>query len=244
MINISTISNNNIQKIIGSYYPYVDFNIYYSIIQNPNIQLIGEFVYFDDIERKKYATAKLEYIVETFYEDIYNINSLTPSYNCELILSKPCKDLIWFIKPQIFIDGLYNYGPNLEFKYDFDLYFNNNIIDSQTITLNQLELLFPNVNNNYYTYFLSYKYLNNILPYGIYYHSFALYPEETQPSGTINLKEIKLKQYNIIFNPLFTIEYNNSIINPNKKNLILKFIYKSYNLFVVHLGTANMVFNY
>jgi hypothetical protein len=244
MTNISTISNNNIKKIIGSYYPYIDFNIYYSIIQNPNIQLIGEFIYLDDIERQKYAKSKLEYIVETFYEDIYNINSLTPSFNCELSLCKPCKELIWFIKPQIFIDGLYKYGPNLEFLYNYDYYFINNIIDSQSIILNQLDLLFTNVNNNYYTYFLSYKYLNNILPYGIYYQSFSLYPEETQPSGTINLKELKLKQYNIIFNPLFINEYNNNIINPYNKNLILKFIYKSYNLFVIHLGTAKMVFNY
>ena len=101
---------------------------------------------------------------------------------------------------------------------------------------------------NYYTYLLSYKYLNNTLPEGIYYHSFCLYPEESQPSGTANLTEIKGKNYRINFNPVFVSEFQNFILNLNttnnirNTNMILRFISKSYDLFVVHKGSANLLF--
>jgi hypothetical protein len=257
MSNINTMDI-NIANIIGSYYYFIDYNIYYSLIKNPNIKLIGEFIYFDDIERTKFANSKLEYIIETVDEDIYDINNNQLMFNCELGCNKPCKELIWYIQPQIFKDGLSEYGQNINFLYDTFKYFNNEIIDNQLLSFNQLDLLVPNVNSNYYTYLLSYKYLNNILPKGLYYHSFCLYPEETQPSGLLNLKQIKSKQYNLIFNKLFLDEYygsylnnNNEIttsitskyLNMNKKNLILKFIYKSYNILIIHNKVVKLLFN-
>lgn len=256
MTNINTIDI-NIATIIGSYYYFIDYNIYYSLINNPNIKLIGEFIYFDDIERTKFASSKLEYIIETNEEDIYNINNKQLMFNCELGFNKPCKELIWYIQPQIFKDGLSEYGQNINFLYDTLKYFNNELIDNQLLSFNQLELLVPNVNSNYYTYLLSYKYLNNILPKGLYYHSFCLYPEETQPSGLINLKQIKSKQYNIIFNKLFLDEYYGTYLNENdeitssttskylninNKNLFLKFIYKSYNIFIIHNKVVKLLF--
>jgi hypothetical protein len=98
---------------------------------------------------------------------------------------------------------------------------------------------------------LSYKFLNNILPNGIYYNSFCLYPEETQPSGTVNLRHIKAKQYRLEFNPSFLTEYynylktiykNNNNLIENKKSIQLKFIAKSYNLLVINKGQAKLMF--
>jgi hypothetical protein len=99
---------------------------------------------------------------------------------------------------------------------------------------------------------MSYKYLNNILPEGIYYYSFCLYPEETQPSGSINLRFIKGKQYNISIDPKFINEYNdliniiynNTNINiSNKINFTLRFISKCYDLLVIHKGKSNLIFS-
>jgi hypothetical protein len=112
-------------------------------------------------------------------------------------------------------------------------------------------VLFQNVDFNYYTHLLSYKYLNNILPDGVYYNSFCLYPEETQPSGTINLRQIKGKQYRLEINKDFLEEYtvllnklyNQSTIVNNKKSIILKFISKSYDLFVIQKGSAHLMFS-
>ena len=115
-----------------------------------------------------------------------------------------------------------------------------------------MDQLLPNVDWNYYTYVMSYKYLNNIIPNGIYYQSFCLYPEESQPSGALNLRHIKGKQYRIDFNKDFLNEYDNflnilyknSTKTDNKKSLLLKFIAKSYNFFTVHKGSGKLIFGY
>jgi len=248
MNNINSL-NFSIKQNIDSYYQYIDFNIYYSLINNPNIKLIGEFIYFDENERIKFANSKLEYIIETIDEKIYNINinnnfNSNLLFNCEIDFNKPCKELYWYIQPEIFLDGITNNGENLTLLYDIKKYFNNNIIFNQNIEFNSYYLLFDNIVNYYdFNYFLSYKYLNNCLLEGINYYSFSLYPELSQPSGTINLTEIKSKFYYVYINKLFINEYINSILNPNKKNLILKFISKSYNLLIIENSVCKLMFN-
>jgi hypothetical protein len=100
-----------------------------------------------------------------------------------------------------------------------------------------------------------------------YYHTFSLYPEETQPSGTANLSIIKGKNYNITFNTNFIDEYfnNGNIISNNAKTefnsnnpinyksinnnmninnhgLIIKLFAKSYNMFIIENGHGNLLF--
>ena len=242
MMNIKNTLYTDFSYKISDYYYYIDFNMYYSMIENPNIRLIGEFIYFDDVEREKFAESKLEYVIETVNEDIYNIKN-QKVYDCELSFSKPCKELIWYIQPQIFKDGITTYGQNTSLLFDTSKYFMNDIISNQNLTFNQLEVLLKNVDKNYYTNLLSYKYLNNNLLEGLYYNSFCLYPEETQPSGTINFREIKGKQYKIDLTQSFLDEYFISSFNPNNKNLLLKFFAKSYDLFIIHKGQAKLMFN-
>jgi len=251
LMNNINMLNINIKQNIDSYYQYIDFNIYYSMINNPNIKLIGEFIYFDENERIKFANSKLEYIIETIDEKIFNINinnnnnnSNNILFNCEIDFNKPCKELYWYIQPEIFIDGVINNGENLNLLYDIKKYFSNDIIIKQNIEFNSYNLLFDNIiNYSDFNYFLSYKYLNNCLLQGINYYSFSLYPELTQPSGTINLTEIKSKYYYVHINKLFINEYINSVLNPNKKNLILKFISKSYNLLIIDNSVCKLMFN-
>ena len=214
MNDITNIIYVNIAPIIGSYYPYIDYNKYFSkltsVNPNPKIKLIAEAVFLDDIEREKFADSKLEYVVETVNEDIFNINNQN-QFECELSFVKPIKELIWYIQPQIYFDKLSNYGQNINLLFDYKNYFKNDPILSQKLTFNQLDLLIDKVDMNYYTYLMSYKFLNNILPEGLYYYSFCLYPEESQPSGAFNLRQIKGKQYKLELNTNYLTELNNLI---------------------------------
>lgn len=243
MNNIKNPTYNTIAPKVASYYPYIDNNLYLSLVPQPTIQLVGEFIYMDDVERSKFSDSKLEYIIETYDEDLYTINNNMAVYNCELSFTKPCKELIWYIQPNLFINGLSSYGQNTSLIFDSSAYFVNNMIQDQILQLNGLDVLFNFVDNNYYTYLLSWKYLNNILPNGLFYHSFSLYPEESQPSGTVNMREIKGKQYMVQFNPNFLNEYYKSKLNSNGSPLILKFMSKTYDLFVVHKGFCKLLFS-
>lgn len=230
---------------VASYYPYINFNVYYSMLDIPKVKLIGEYIFFDDVERAKFANSKLEYVIETYNEDIYNINN-QQMFNCELSFNNPCKELMWYIQPQVFNDGLSRYSQNISLLFDSTKYFKNPIIAKQNLIFNQLPLSLNNIDDNYYTYLQSYKYLNNIIVDGIYYIPFCLYPEETQPSGTINLRQIKGKQYTLQISDLFLNEYFNdtsNYLNPQKKGLLLKFFAKCYDLFIVHKGNCKLMFN-
>lgn len=251
-IYVNSSNNINIPAKVGSYYPYIDFNLYYSLIPNPKIKLIAELVYLDDVERGKFANSKLEYVVETFKDDIFDVRN-QDFFDGELSFNNPCKEILWYVQPKLFLDGLTENGQNISLLFDTYKYFETNPIKSQKLLLNQYNLLFNNVNFNYYTNLLSYKFLNNILPDGVYYYSFCLYPEETQPSGTVNLREIKGKPFHIEFDKTFLSEYRNFLIKLytkssnnsyiNKNALTLKFISKSYDLFVVHKGEARLLFS-
>lgn len=251
MNDITNVIYSNSAPIIGSYYPYIDYNKYYSKIislnPNPKIKLIAEAVFLDDVEREKFADSKLEYVVETNNEDIFNINNQN-LFDCELSFVKPIKELIWYIQPQLYLDGLSKYGPNLNLLFDYKNYFKNDPILNQKISFNQLDLLIDKVDMNYYTYLMSYKFLNNILPEGLYYYSFCLYPEESQPSGAFNLRQIKGKQYKLEINQKYLEELNSllsTIKSPNtKKTFLLKFIAKTYNFFTVEKGSGKLVFGY
>jgi hypothetical protein len=251
MIDIKNPNYASLAPKVASYYPFINFNQYYSTISSPKIKLICESVFLDDVERAKFATSKLEYVIERFNTDIFDIRNKN-SFDCELSFNYPCKELLWFIQPQLYLDGVTENSTNIEFLYDTYKYFTADPILIQKLTFNQLDVIFTNINFNYWTNLLSYKFLNNILPDGIYYNSFSLYPEENQPSGTVNLRHIKAKQYRIEINPVFLTEYYNYLntiyktktnLIDNKKSIQLKFIAKSYDLLVVHKGQARLMFD-
>ena len=258
IIGTNTISKNSIASKIGSYYPYINYNLYQGLIPNPVVKLITQSIFLDDVERGKFANSKLEYICEIFDESIYNI-ATQQNFDCELGFYNPCKELYWYSQPQLYLSGITPNGQNISLNYDTSKYLLNPQIASQTFTLSQYDVIpkTPQIKNNvidmnYFTYLQSWKYLNNILPLGVFYNSFCLYPEETQPSGTANLMEIKGKEFRIKFNSDFLKEYTsllttlygaNSNLALNKSQFLVKFIAKSYDMFVVHKGNAKMAFS-
>lgn len=244
----NSIYSSFIYKIM-SYYPYINYNLYTSMVSVPEIKLICESVFMDDVERSKFAGSQLEYIIERYVSDEFTIKNKT-FFDCEISFTNPCKELLWYIKPQLYIDGFSDFNQNLSLEFNMSDNFINDIISKQQIILNQQNLLIDKVDSNYYSYLLSYKYLNNNLPEGIFYQSFCLFPEETQPSGTANFRVIKGKQYIVNFNTAWLNEYTELLqtifktpekIN-NKSAITIKIIGKIYDLFVVSKSKANLVF--
>jgi len=247
---------------LSLYYPYINYNLLYSTIPLPTISLVCQFIYFDEIERNKFATSKLEYVIETIDQNIYDVNNLSNStFNCDLSFTKPTKDIIWYVQPKIFNIGLSNYGQNTQLLFNYRKYFNAYIIKEHSLTLDQYNIIIKNEaepydvsitdvtdynDENYYFNLLPYKYLSNNLPLGVYYHTFSLYPEETQPSGTANLSIIKAKEYTVTFNKEFINEYfsnsNRNNLNPNKQGLLIKLFAKSYNMFIIENGHSGLLF--
>jgi len=218
-----------------------NYNQYYSMIPTPQIKLITESVYLDDVERNKFASTKLEYVVELFQENIFDIENQV-LLNGELSIDRPVKELTWITQPKLLINGFTEYGKTYLTDFLFKQFFNNFYYSRQSLQLNQQEILKPIFDYTFYNYYQSYKYFNNSLMEGVYCYNFGLYPEEIQPSGTANFSMFKGKLFNFSLNPNFLTEYFNTYFNPNQMGLQLKFMARSYNFLVIEKGMARMIF--
>lgn len=231
----------DIQNKLGGYDQYIDYNYLLNLIKQPKIKLLTECVFLDDVERKKFVSSKLEYVIESFQENIFDVNNL-PLFDGEISIDRPNKYLKWFIQPKNFLNGLCEYGKVTPYNYNYSKYYINTIFNKQIITLNQIELLNQQIDNLFYNYVQSYQSLNRILPDQVYYYTFSLYPEEMQPSGTANLTVLKEKKFRYEMNQNFLQEYFNNKLNPNNVGLQLKILSSSYNFFVVHNGIGRIIF--
>jgi len=231
----------DIQNKIGTYDQYIDYNYLLNLVTPPKIKLLTESVFLDDIERKKFVSSKLEYVIESFQENIFDVNNLQ-LFDGEISIDRPNKYLKWFIQPKNFLNGLCEYGKVTPYNYNYSKYYVNKIFNKQIITLNQIELLNQQIDNTFYNYVQSYQSLNRILPDQVYYYTFSLFPEDIQPSGTANLTALREKKFRYEMNSNFLNEYFTNKLNPNNVGLQLKIMSCSYNFFVVNNGIGRIVF--
>ena len=218
-----------------------NFNQYYSLVDLPSITLITESIYLDDLERNKFASSKLEYVVEIFQENVFDINNQI-IFNAELSIDRPIKELIWITQPLLFLNGLSEYGKRYNLTFNYPQFFTADFYSSYQISLNQLQIVKPKFNYTFFNQLQSYQYYNNALPEGVYAYNFGLYPEELQPSGTCNFSMLKGKLINFTLNTDFRNEYYNTTLNPNRLGLQLKFMARGYNFFVIEKGMGKMIF--
>lgn len=156
-------------------------------------------------------------------------------------------------------NNLFNYWRNLDWKNQAD-----QLLEA-TISLNGTEMMDPqkaiyfrNVQKYQYHSDFGYdnlKYLNQTKDFysnvdytlgsGIYSYSFALYPENYEPSGSLNFSkldkaELRLKIRRDIFNNTKNDQSNNTYFNLNSK--ILKIFALNYNVLRIMSGHGGLVF--
>ena len=219
----------------------IDYNYLLSKVPDPNVKLLTECIYLDEIERHKFCSSKLEYIIEGFQENVFDVDNKM-IFNGEISINRPNKYFKWFIQPKNFLYGLTEYGKVTPYLFNYSNYYTNKIFERQIITLNQIEILNEQLDNKFYNLVQSNKLLNRTLLDNVYFYTFSLYPEEQQPSGTANLSVIKEKKIKYIMNQNFLTEYTNSLLNPNNVGLQLKILSSCYSLFVVHKSVARIIF--
>ena len=227
---------------LGGYDQYIDYNYLLNLIPPIDIILLVEYVYLDDVEKKKLTTSKLEYVIEGFQENIFDINNYL-LFDSEISLDRPTKYFLWFIQPKNFLYGLSQYGKVTPYLFDYSKYYVNNIFNKQIISLNQINIINDQIDNTFYEFVQSTRYLNRILPKNVYFFSFSLYPEDLQPSGTVNLSAIREKKFRYELNSSFLNEYFSSQLNPNNVGLQGKLLSISYNFFVIQNGFGKIIFS-
>ena len=140
-----------------------------------NASLYVDYIYLDTDERRQFAQVQHEYLIEQLqYTGAESVGS--GAVKSKLALNHPCKELVWVVQP----------SANAPAAFDNS--------GAQTVVNAKLQLngqdRFAERPGAYFNLVQPYQHHTNIPSVGIYVYSFALNPEQHQPSGTVNMSRI------------------------------------------------------
>jgi hypothetical protein len=182
-----------------------------------NFTLWADYVFLDTDERKRFAQLSHEYLIEQLqFTGEESINATTAK-SVRLSFNHPCKELIWVTKPE---DTTIwnNFSSNV--YYDGSAGNRNyltkgapNLTKTAKLQLNGNDR-FAERNGDYFSLVQPYQHHTNIpVNKGINVYSFALKPEEHQPSGTLNMSRIDTAQLQLVSEKggsvfIYAVNYN------------------------------------
>ena len=165
--------------------------------------LLTEYVYLDSEERKRFAQASHEYLIEQVQDSgAENVSSDNEKYR--LNFNHPCKCLVWAA----------NHSNTFYYDVDGDGDGANQCSDA-VLQLNGHDR-FAKRDGSYFRNVQSLRHFSNTPAQGINVYSFAINPEEHQPSGTCNFSRIDNATLNITWNTpanaqscnIYAVNYN------------------------------------
>jgi hypothetical protein len=161
---------------------------------NNNFKIWNTYYFLDTVERRKFAQNPHEYLIEQVQSQSGNVQSLTAENTIRLNLNHPTKELIWVFNR----NG--TYAPLNDFSIGNEIIPNGT--PAQFAPLYNFKLIvngtdrFKERPGEYFRLQQCYDHHTRIPGNYIYVYSFALRPEEHQPSGTCNFSRIDSAQLN------------------------------------------------
>ncbi len=152
--------------------------------------LFVRYIFLEDTERRQFAQAEHEYLIEQLQFPGEETNNGT-NHRVKLALNHPVKELIWTVQPNANVES----GANRWHDYttsgavDADAYIGDDPLSSAKLTLNGTDR-FALMSADYFNLVQPYDFHTRGPATGIYVYSFALNPESHQPSGTANFSRI------------------------------------------------------
>ena len=198
--------------------------------------LICNYIYLDVFERTKFAKQEIhEYLIEQFQQtSLYQIPENILNLNARIFFNHPVKELIWMYRSSfaLSINDYYNYS-----NYD-ELYTQDGITNMKTlgVPIDQVQIRyngndrFELLPETFFRLYQPYRYHSSGTTNNIYVYSFAIDPENMQPSGTCNFSKIDNATLNITF-------------VPNIKDGILSIYATNYNILRIKSGMAGVMFS-
>ena len=148
-----------------------------------------DYVYLDTDERRQFAQVQHEYLIEQLQYTGAESYSNT-SVKSKLSLNHPCKELVWVLQ----LDA--NVAANRNRWTDYTdagttgtAYAGDDMLVSAKLQLNGHDR-FDERDARYFNVVQPYQHHTRCPATGIYVYSFALNPEQHQPSGTVNMSRI------------------------------------------------------
>ena len=210
----------------------------FSNIEITRCNLDVDYIFLEDTERKIFAKTNHQYLIDQVqvYATSLTSNGLRQDptdpdkmdripeldQNFYMTFNNPVKELIWVLQNRTVL-SLYPYGGNEWFNFSTEPYKNG--VKSGEDPMVDAKILFEGQD---LFDLKSAKYFRNVVPYQrhtripnnfIYVYSFAINPEDFQPSGTANFsridnQQIYMKISDKLIDPMITVfAVNYNILN-------------------------------
>jgi hypothetical protein len=186
-----------------------------NLLPNPvQAALYIDYIYLDVEERRRMAQQSHEYLIE---QTQYNEDKGISSYNnrVDLTFNHPVKELVWVVQPTSYTNCSYSAGAGGSILQPFT--YDNDAIYEQWLQINGQDRLDRRY-GDYFNKVQLYQHHTGGLPFfslngtvgsvqsDIYVYSFALRPEEHQPSGTCNFSRIDTSTIVMNFSGAVTVD--------------------------------------
>ena len=149
-----------------------------------NASLYSDYVYLDTDERRQFAQVQHEYLIEQLQFTGAESYSNT-SVKSKLALNHPCKELVWVVQ----LNSAIAANRWTDYTNGSTAYNGENTLSDAKLQLNGQDR-FAVRPAKYFNLVQPYQHHTTIPATGIYVYSFALNPEQHQPSGTVNMSRI------------------------------------------------------
>jgi hypothetical protein len=197
--------------------------------------LWADYIYLDTEERRRFAQVAHEYLIEQL--QFTGSESVTAAQNnIKMSFNHPVKELVWVTQLDKNVDC--NYENNFPFNYTDDA--NNNPTAVAKIQLNGHDR-FDSRFGTYFNFVQPYQHHTRSPALGINVYSFALKPEEHQPSGTCNFSRIDNAVLNLTLSP-YTLKESGSA-TPASLSAQVRIYAVNYNVLRVMSGMGGLAYS-
>jgi len=157
--------------------------------------LYVDYIYLDTEERRRFAQVAHEYLIEQL--QFTGTESVTSTSNkIQLSFNHPCKELVWVVQNPSYVDC--NSATNAPWRYTDSRLGNPTAVAK--IQLNGQDR-FTEREGSYFNFVQPYQHHTSTPATGINVYSFALKPEDLQPSGSCNFSRIDNAVLNLTLTP-------------------------------------------
>lgn len=201
--------------------------------------LLVDYIYLDGPERRRFAQSSHEYLMDQVQVlEIRNINQ--PSFNVVLNnFVHSCKELIWVTQKERYTENLDGYTQLRWDNYSLtDANKGNPILDA-SMDFHSYNRV-AKQNGNYFNYVQPYESHYTTPSDGINMYSFAIFPEEAQPSGSANFTRLSRVTLFLDFVQQFLLNENTGLLDP----IIFRIYARNVNILRFAGGFGVLAFAY
>lgn len=226
----------------GNHVNTSEWMVHKSVAQ-PNIELYIDYIYLDTDERRRFAQTSHEYLIEQVQHNHHSVDLTKTSQNIRLNYNHPCKEIMWVFQRQDNVDNndhfnFANAEPGME-KMGTD------IMTSAGLRLNGHYRFNPNRGPLFFRQWQPFIHHTRIPDSNLYLYSFALRPEEHQPSGTCNFSRIDttMLEFEVDTRDGFTSPVVPDVTISNGKVAQMTIYARNYNVLRIMSGMGGLAYS-